>query len=94
MSYIGRVDSPQAFFLMLPFFFNGLERVWEQPWHVRSLPRGFKVPTLSRNPPLNEADEISIVSTSAIELAGLPHDDSPRTSRTLRLNSFRKIQSY
>ena len=77
MSYIGRVDSPQAFFLMLPFFFNGLERVWEQPWHVRSLPRGFKVPTLSRNAPLNEGDEISIVSTSAIASASTTHPEPP-----------------
>jgi hypothetical protein len=31
------------------------------------------VPTLSRNSSLNEGNGISIVSTSLIELAGLPH---------------------
>ena len=35
------------------------------------------MPTLSRNAPLNEGDEISIVSTSAIASASTTHPEPP-----------------
>jgi hypothetical protein len=71
-SVIQTKKVPPAFFLMLLFlkgFRESLGAAWACPLSVR----GFKVPTLSRNSSLNKGVGISIVSTSVIELAGLPH---------------------
>jgi hypothetical protein len=84
-------SNKRSAFFDTPISFQGLESLgadWTCPLSLR----GFKEPTLSRNSPLNEGDGISIVSTSAIELAGLPHRQITKNFQNFVLKSLQNLQ--